>query len=185
MNITIGVSDEDLDEAFIRIELMDMALEIAAEWKAINSTQEVEWKPHGPVIVKERDTPDELKIKICSLMTTICEDFKPSIAVASDELRLLFGPGADKAVHEERGGMRNIDWQTCDDMTFGVYVIRYLTMVGDVPVCSTDPLMLKGWLAFKDTFGDVINDATRTEKESAEYHKGVANLKEWRDGGCK
>ncbi len=176
-----------------RTELMDTALAIVEEWKVIKGErpeQKVDWEtdPASPAITHGpgspnymKSVPDEFKSNVCSLMTTISEDYKPSTEVASTQLRHLFNPPKDDG---GKGGMRDCDWKTCDDMTFGVYVVRYLTMISNVPICSTDPLILKGWLAFKDTFQHVINDATRTEIESAEYHKGKANLKEWREDGC-
>lgn len=166
-----------------RTEIMDIAKEIQTEWIALDNEwiddkpKSVQLYPDRPwihTIVQDshwkKEIPDELKKKISSLMGTLV-DFAPVNTVASDELRKLF----------KRGGMESVDWKECDDQTFPLFVLRNLALNYDVPIVSRIAKRDK----FFETFGSLITDASRTPEESAEYHKGKANLAEWREGGCK
>lgn len=169
-----------------RSDIMDIAKEIQTEWIAIDN----EWIDHKPKSVRNSDRPwihtlvkgghwkkeipDEFKRKISSFIGILVEDFAPVDSLATDELRMML----------KRGGMKSVDWKKCDDQTFPLFVLRNLTLNYDVPIASRDELIAESWNKFSETFGDLISDASRTPQESAEYHKGIANLAEWRAGGC-
>lgn len=170
-----------------RTDIMSIANEIHNEWMAldnewIDKPSSIKWEsiPGRGSIVRnghwKKEMSDELKRKIGSLMVTLSENFAPvNFSVATDELRRLF----------KRGGMKSVDWKKCDDQTFSLFVLRNLTVNYGVPIASCDDLIAESWNKFFETFGDLVSDASRTPQESAEYHQGIANLKEWREGGMK
>lgn len=173
-----------------RTDIMDKAKEIQTDWVAMgnewikNDLRKVQWDSdnpgHGHVTDKghfKKEIPDEFQYKIHSFLGTLTEDFAPTNSIATDELRLLFN-----GHKEEGGGMKNVDWQKCDDQTFPVWIIRKLVLQG-IPIPPHNDK--KSWNKFQEVFGAVIADATRTKIESAEYHRGKANLAEWREGGCQ